>query len=362
MKKTKVIIPAMAMILFSTAASISGTVAWFTASRVFDTTVANFQVAQLEGNLDAYMKTGVATVATSDADTNKVMSGDDVLGYKSIKVGDNNKLIDGSFNHVYSTGASNTYKHAFKLDTDSSTKQYADRNIATDNNWKYTSRTVGQTTTNYYVAVSWSIVFQYTFTESETTNVGVYIDLSKSSIPAISGNVANSSKGFRVAFLEGAGATDGSLNKVWAPLADATTTVGVSSQNTGNPNSNGDTGHANKYTFVNGASSVGDYTAATAINNVNTTGQTPVTYDFLCNATANSGSNPDVALAADSGADNTKRADRIATITHATGTQSIEVTCVAWFEGTDPNVVNGTAMPQIGATMSFYSRIDAASN
>ena len=47
-------------------------------------------------------------------------------------------------------------------------------------------------------------------------------------------------------------------------------------------------------------------------------------------------------------------AERICVLT---STQpSVTVTCAAWFEGTDPNVVSGNALTCLGAKMTFYSR------
>jgi alanine racemase len=72
----------------------------------------------------------------------------------------------------------------------------------------------------------------------------------------------------------------------------------------------------------------------------------------------------------DGGSGNANALERVATIqmgyvdgapneaanTAKTGTTT--VTCVAWYEGTDPNVYNGTVMKTCTAHMSFYSRLD----
>ena len=42
MKKSKIIVPALGLLLLSTAASVSGTVAWFTANRTYNTTISSF--------------------------------------------------------------------------------------------------------------------------------------------------------------------------------------------------------------------------------------------------------------------------------------------------------------------------------
>ena len=44
MKKSKIIVPALGILLLSAAASVSGTVAWFTANRTFEMDAGNFSV------------------------------------------------------------------------------------------------------------------------------------------------------------------------------------------------------------------------------------------------------------------------------------------------------------------------------
>ena len=51
MKKSKVIIPALALMAFSVAASITGTVAWFTANRVATVTAGSFAVVNTTTDL-----------------------------------------------------------------------------------------------------------------------------------------------------------------------------------------------------------------------------------------------------------------------------------------------------------------------
>ena len=46
MKKSKIIVPALAIITLSTAASITGTVAWFTANRTASVTVGDMAVVK----------------------------------------------------------------------------------------------------------------------------------------------------------------------------------------------------------------------------------------------------------------------------------------------------------------------------
>lgn len=59
MKKSKIIAPAAAILVFSSAAAVTGTVAWFTANRIVTASVSNIQAINTQGGLKAYITTGV---------------------------------------------------------------------------------------------------------------------------------------------------------------------------------------------------------------------------------------------------------------------------------------------------------------
>ena len=87
MKKTTVLIPGLALIAFSTVASIAGSVAWFTANRQTNINAGSYAVVNTTANLKHSVAAGVATsVASADATV--------------VSVVDGNKLSDGSFDHI----------------------------------------------------------------------------------------------------------------------------------------------------------------------------------------------------------------------------------------------------------------------
>lgn len=89
MKKSRIIVPAMAVIAFSTAASIAGSVAWFTASRTVTISGGSYAVVKTTTNLTAELSAGIATsVNLSDAS----------------KIDFSGKLTDSSFNHDLTSG------------------------------------------------------------------------------------------------------------------------------------------------------------------------------------------------------------------------------------------------------------------
>ena len=88
MKKSKVIIPALSLIAFSMAASITGAVAWFTANRVATVTAGEFAVVNTTSALDVSLATGVGTSINNSGEV------------KVVTVTEGYKLTDGSLDHT----------------------------------------------------------------------------------------------------------------------------------------------------------------------------------------------------------------------------------------------------------------------
>ena len=68
MKKSKVIIPAMGILCLSTAAAVTGTVAWFTASRVKNISMSNIKVYNPESSLVMSLENIANTTVNSSVD------------------------------------------------------------------------------------------------------------------------------------------------------------------------------------------------------------------------------------------------------------------------------------------------------
>ncbi len=192
MKKTKVIVPALGILLLSTAASISGSVAWFTATRTFETDIANFQVANTDGALAVTMTGGVQTTAAS--------------GGQSVSIDSGTILGDASLDHINGvlytdTVVANTYKSLGAI------------SAAEEDTSKWL---VGGTT---YYAVSWNMSFTYTFS-ADVTQQNLYLDstsemaIGDTTTANATGNTKVAALGFRIAFV-GQTATY-SNKKVWS--------------------------------------------------------------------------------------------------------------------------------------------------
>ena len=58
MKKSRIIVPALAMLTLSVAASVTGTVAWFTASRTASIKASNLAAFNTDGDLSLILTAG----------------------------------------------------------------------------------------------------------------------------------------------------------------------------------------------------------------------------------------------------------------------------------------------------------------
>ena len=73
MKKSKLIVPAaLAVMLLSTAASVTGTVAWFTANRAVEIGAGKFEVTSTDGSLAVTLADGNCTTADNTAGAQKI--------------------------------------------------------------------------------------------------------------------------------------------------------------------------------------------------------------------------------------------------------------------------------------------------
>lgn len=312
MKKSKIIVPALAVLLLSTAASVTGTVAWFTANRVFQTSITNFAVTSLDGELDCAFTAGVGTelaasdeVNVKDKNNKKIVVSnhyslaDSSLNGKQLwtNVGDANADATGAYQSIVAdvTGANETALLATSNAVDptpenpTSGDEYTEKVL-----WAYTFK----------------ITFGYTYTADHTPiNVFFDNDSAKSIVTKTNADAAvdgkETYKGFRIAFI-----TD-TRTLIWADNQTATNVKQVTS------------------TDASAAITTGGFIA----------------------------SDTDVpAKPADKSASQSSRADFIGQIPYAASNAHLDVWVVAWYEGTDPNVISASSKDTVTASMGFYSR------
>ena len=291
MKKSRIIIPALAMIAFSVAASITGTVAWFTANRTANINSGTYAVVKTTSNLDCTVRDGQGTTATDNA-----------AGVTD-NVAVDGKLTDGSFDHAGSNhyifapdGTGTKVGNRYALS--SVTEAQLERGETTDGD-------------KIYTAVTWEIEFSLEFGSAVSNNVGLYLDLANSSFTA-SGSAAatgqqDTSKGFRMAFVpKGTNATNGKTHV----FADLQTSANC--------------------TYVGG-----EPTNGTALAGTETAYASPVLIDSSSNAALNEAGYTESASAS-----MTNYFGKFVFAADTTVTLTFDVVC--WFEGTDENIVNGT--------------------
>ena len=305
MKKSKIIIPALGMLLLSTAASVSGTVAWFTTVSTAQANVTSFAVRKLGGDLDYSTSVGTGTKLHDAEDAKSAIE----------LAGTDPALCDSSYDHLA------------KLDYKANSNATAFTALNSDeSNW-----TVSGTNMVTYYAVSWTYTFTYTF-GGDSTAVNLYFDSQGSTVSAqkVDGTAIGASgnqtyKGFRMAFIN----ASASRSVVWAKNQTAANCKFVDSDTTV-AYTDGVPTYTNNgvYTNVNSASAQGTLLDSTGL-----------------------------AIVSENGSGSTARADYLGQFTSVANTVTIK--CVAWYEGTDPNVVNESEMDKVTCVLNFYTRPNA---
>ena len=179
MKKSRIIVPGMAVIAFSTAAAIAGSVAWFTASRTVTISAGSYAVVKTTSNLDIELSAGVGTSVDNETDT---------VSFSGL-------LTDGSFNHIegniYTPNASG----------DAIAKETA---LSANNLARELTRVEDLGGKVVYTAATFDIEFSMNFgaTWQTAKDVGLYLDCreAKSAFTVDGGDAAVTATGFRMGF------------------------------------------------------------------------------------------------------------------------------------------------------------------
>ncbi|MCR5185190.1 MAG: hypothetical protein K6C32_03835 [Bacilli bacterium] len=178
MKKSRIIVPALAMIAFSTAASIAGSVAWFTANRTINFDAGTYAVVKTTANLECTVSSGVAT--TVNESTNAVTF--------------NGKLTDGSFDHLDGMIYAPTGDGTAIASTGVAVASASTSNLLR-------GQTSDSTPVSIYTAATFELSFKVKF-GAAAGNYGLYLDNTASHTNfSVSGSgEASTAKGFRMGF------------------------------------------------------------------------------------------------------------------------------------------------------------------
>ena len=323
MKKSKIIIPALAMIAFSTAASVSGAVAWFTASRQATIKAGTYAVVKTNADLACEVTAGVGTKATNPVGEGaRLIELEKDYEVSSANVTYKSKLTDGSFNHTNSTF------YTPSSDGKSFVQSLCgfgltDENLTTKLTRATTDIAATQTTEavheKIYTAVTWKMKFTVSF-GAVPGNVGLFLDTAASSYVEANGDPVETAAGFRTAIISTA---VGGVKKVYAPLQTTANCRYIPQYIAPNEQ---------EVTDMTGTA----YTSGLISSDV----VTAIASDPLpANSIAES------AAAA--------RDDYFGTFTFSSGAPvSLEFDVVCWFEGTDPEIVNRATAAEYQAVKS----------
>ena len=326
MKKSKVIVPALGLLLLSTAASVTGTVAWFTANKSVEIDAGNFAVVSTTGDLKFEAAAGFGTrLNASDdtlvepkTDTGTVAGVAETYGWV---------LSDASFNHntgiayyPYANGSMlAAHSKAYNADDATEADFFRQSSIISETGDPVTARTVNKV----YSIFTWSYTFK--FTSENGATVGLFLDFDNSSVTDLTTtNNSDSYKGFRIAFMSSDKET------VWS---------------------------------ANRAASASKYATAAAATSASTSNTAYTGYDLV--ATDQKGSIPAEGSVSKTGiATNTTYPNYLGQFPVGDGSteQELTITLVAWFEGSDADVITTDEgeYDTVSAHMKFEARNLAA--
>lgn len=300
MKKSKIIIPAAAILALSVGASVTGTVAWFTSSRTATVKASVFESKALETNLTVKSTklVGMTTVDTSAATTSTITV-DGYLTHGSYNAAANNagELYVANFND---DGTVDGYVSKGTV-ANAATNAEAPT-VETHSTW-WAGKTDDTTAKNIWYGVAWTMDFTASHTVDDT--MSLFVDYSSTEFSdANTGTGAKTMPGLRIALM--------TATNVRVIGGEEETNHVISGTLTGKFGT--DIYHVAKETSKK-ASDRGDFSEHTGL---------------------------------------------LGAMAPATGKTSstLTVTAVAWFEGESDVVVSSSLMSQVSASLSFYARIN----
>lgn len=340
MKKSRIIIPALALIAFSVAASVTGAVAWFTASRTARIDAGTYAVVKTSANLDVELTQGAHTT---------VNTGSKVVTFGGV-------LSDGSFDHInkkiYTPAADGK---SLKVDNQNNPVaiDVTGTTFTDEGNDLYRGQTAANPTAeppvvakNIYTAATFDITFTVSF-GAISGDVGLYLDntTGKTNFAVEGGGTAYTAQGFRMAFVP-IGTNAGSGNtRVLADLQTLNEQYDVTDPDTGDVTQETRRaisyigGDAPKTSFTNGGQEYGTNVL------IDASYSDPLPTSSTARSTA------------------TARPDYLGVFAFDSGNQvQLSYRVVCWFEGTDPEIVNRDLLAEYQAVVAtlHFEAIDLA--
>lgn len=188
MKKSKIILPAVALLTISTVAAASSTVAWFTAGRSVTVKGTTVSVYNPESSLKV-------TLGADEDNNSTTLDGTDTTG-KTVKLPE--YMRDASVNAADGT----IYKRDILDENKYYTAAYLEDKVL-----------VGSETKDVYRAAKWTMTFKMDAAATDSYKI-----LLKPSVQSVKNIKGTAYKSFRIAFV-----ADGKV-AIYAPFSDETTT------------------------------------------------------------------------------------------------------------------------------------------
>lgn len=164
MKKSKIILPAVALLTISTVAAASSTVAWFTANRTVNVEVSEVAVYNPESNLNVTLSTVANSGATA---TDKKVTMPKYMRDGSVDAANGKVYKKDVVAETYEALADNTYF----TDTALITGETGPQNIYRATSWKMTFSMVGAAADDYAVLIDMTnTVTNFTRNDDEVTS------------------------------------------------------------------------------------------------------------------------------------------------------------------------------------------------
>ncbi len=308
-KKSKIIVPALALITATTVASVTGTVAWFTAARVATVNASTFETKALEANLLVKSTALVGTTASESTAT------------ASSTVTVNGAMTHGSYNAQANNGNYSGELYVANIDEDAKVSSFSSHGnltaaqtnatnptAETHSTWWAGSYTESSNSKNIWYGVAWQMDFSSVHSADDT--LSLFVDY-KSCTFTDSKEGGTTMQGLRIALMTG------SVVRVLG-------------------------GNSTETNHVKGINSTEVEKFATGV------------YNYV-------GTQSQYTKAADK-TDFSSNVGLLGAMTVDTSktNSTLTVTAVAWFEGEDGSIVAGqnTVMSKVAASLSFYTRIN----
>ena len=344
MKKSLLVVPALGVMLLAAAGSVGGTVAWFSSVSSASANVGVFESKATDGNLSLTL----AAVSGVGEPNN---TGDT----KTISMAAGDVLTHASYDHVNQ-----------KLCTLSSEEIGGVRNVTGVTNWvaktDYDGTGEGKGHEIYW-AVSWTMTFEFTFATEEKANL--YFDPASRLTTNSSDPTGDTYKGFRIAFVPNNSSTGVAKAHVWAPYrnTDVSNEVGAVQAKYVKYDS------TNQYAYANAKDGV---VYSNGNPDAEPTPTTDTSYQLIDSSYMSLAKIPEGSKA--DSTDSTANPGRARGLlgqfvndeTPANRKTTLSFTCVAWYEGTDPDVTTykknnlnedvAREMSAVSASLKFYVR------